>query len=99
MKRMSLTIGSWLAGVLACLLLSLPAAAQTSTTGLVQGTVTDPQGGVVAEAEVKLLDPATNRSRVEKTDSVGLYTFANVSPGAYTITVARTGFRTANVAD
>lgn len=84
---------------LACLLLSLPAAAQTSTTGLVQGTVTDPQGAVVADAEVKLLDLSTNRSRVEKSDNAGLYTFVNVTPGTYIVTVVRTGFRSARVED
>jgi hypothetical protein len=83
--------------VLACLLLSLPAAAQTSTTGAVQGTVTDPQGAVVAGAEVKLLDQATNRSQIERTNDDGLYIFANVLPGIYNVTVARTGFRTAQV--
>jgi hypothetical protein len=76
------------------LLFSLPIAAQTSTTGLVQGTVTDPQGATVADAEVKLLDRATNYSRIEKSNDDGLYTFANVPPGIYTLTVARAGFRT-----
>src|SRR5262245_55918969 len=83
---------------LACLLLSLPATAQTSTTGAVQGTVTDPQGAVVAGAEVKLLDQATNRSQIERTNDGGLYTFANVPPGSYAVTVAKSGFRTAQVA-
>ena len=84
---------------LACLLLSLPAAAQTSTTGVVQGTVTDPQGAVVSTAEVKLLDPTTNRSQVERTSNDGLYVFVNVPPGIYTVTVAKTGFRTNRVED
>src|SRR2546428_1489643 len=82
---------------LACLLLCLPAAAQTSTTGVVQGTVTDPQGAVVSTAEVKLLDPTTNRSQVERTSNDGLYAFVNVPPGIYTVTVAKTGFRTNRV--
>lgn len=99
MKRISLTICIWLAGMLACLLLSAPAAAQTSTTGALQGTVTDPQGAVIAGAEVKLLDQATNRAQIEKTNGDGLYIFANVPPGVYTITitVAKSGFRTAQV--
>jgi Carboxypeptidase regulatory-like domain len=99
MKRISLTVCVWLASMLACLLLSLSAAAQTSTTGAVQGTVADPQGAVVAGAEVKLLDPATNRSQIEKTSDAGLYVFVNVPPGSYTVTVARSGFRTARVAE
>lgn len=83
----------------ACLLLSLPAAAQTSTTGALQGMVADPQGAVVAGAEVKLLDQATNRSQIERTNDGGLYIFANVPPGIYTITVAKSGFRTARVTE
>jgi hypothetical protein len=82
---------------LACLLLRLPAAAQTSTTGVVQGTVTDPQGAVVAGAQVKLVDPATNRSQTETANDLGLYIFVNVPPGIYTVTVSKTGFRTAQV--
>jgi Carboxypeptidase regulatory-like domain len=74
-------------------------AAQTSTTGFVQGTVTDPQGAVVAGAEVKLLDQATNRSQTEKTNAEGLYTFVNVLPGTYTVTVTTTGFRTAELGE
>src|SRR4030095_9581936 len=74
-------------------------AAQTSTTGFVQGTVTDPQGAVVAGAEVKLLDQATNRSQTEKTNPEGLYTFVNVLPGTYTVTVTTTGFRTAELGE
>src|SRR6266498_290243 len=84
---------------LACLFLSFSAVAQTSTTGVVQGTVTDPQGAVVAGAEAKLLDRATNQSRTETTNDAGLYTFVNVPPGIYTVTVVRTGFRTDRVAE
>ena len=83
--------------ILACLLMSLPLAAQTSTTGVVQGTVSDPQGAIVAGAEVKLIDRATNRALEDSTNGSGQYTFANVLPGTYTVTVARSGFRTAQV--
>lgn len=84
---------------LACLILTLSGLAQTATTGIVQGSVTDPQGAVVAGAEVMLLDKATNRSRVEITNESGLYTFANVPPGNYSVTVTKTGFRKSLVAD
>ena len=79
------------------LTLSLPAAAQTSTTGAVRGTVSDPGGAVIAGAEVRLLDRATNQSRTETTNDDGLYTFVNLPPGIYTITVGKTGFRNAEV--
>ncbi len=74
-----------------------PAAAQTATTGLVQGTVTDAQGAVIIGAEVKLLDLATNQSRTQSTNELGQYVFVNVLPGGYSITVTSQGFRTATV--
>lgn len=82
-----------------CLALSVCAAAQTATTGLVQGTVTDPQGAVLPGVEVKLVDRTTNQSRVEVTNDEGLYTFVNVPPGSYSITITKQGFRTSQVAD
>ncbi len=82
---------------LVCLFLSLTAEAQTSTTGVVQGTVTDPQGAAVPGAEVKLLDQATNQSRTETTNEGGLYVFTNVLPGIYSVTISKTGFRTSQV--
>lgn len=69
----------------ACLLLSLPAAAQTSTTGALQGTVADPQGAMVAGAEVKLLDRATNRSQIERTnDRLNTTGFRGAAPTSLT---------------
>lgn len=82
---------------LVCLLLSLPVAAQTSTTGVVQGIVTDPNGAVVAGAELKLVDVSTNRTLNETSNDGGEYIFLNVAPGIYTVTVNRTGFRGAQV--
>ncbi|HEX6733132.1 MAG TPA: carboxypeptidase-like regulatory domain-containing protein, partial [Pyrinomonadaceae bacterium] len=91
------TAWSILGITLVSLFFSLPVVAQTSTTGAVQGTVSDPGGSVVADAEVKLLDPATNRSRTESTNNEGHYNFVNVEPGTYILTVTRSGFRGAQV--
>src|SRR4029077_10526457 len=44
----------------------------------------------VVNAEVKLVDPTTNSSLTTKTNEVGRYTFANVSPAPYDLTVAAT---------
>lgn len=80
------------------LLVGIPSAdAQTAATGLVQGTVTDAQGAVILGAEVKLQDLATNQVRSLTTNEEGLYVFANVAPGTYTLTVSAQGFRTATV--
>jgi hypothetical protein len=74
-----------------------PAAAQTAATSVVQGAVTDPQGAVIIGAEVRLLDTATNQVRTQATNDLGHFTFANILPGVYSITVSMEGFRTALV--
>jgi hypothetical protein len=70
---------------------------QTSNTGTVAGTVTDPSGAAVVDATVTLADPATNTTRTAPTNDTGRYLFANVPPATYNLTVTKTGFRTAKV--
>ena len=66
--------------------LSMPLYAQTTVTG----TVVDASGGVVPGATVDLTD---SRARMSTTSGGrGDYTFANVAPGAYEITVSLVGF-------
>ena len=45
------------------LLSAVPAWAQTSSTALVLGTVTDPAGAVVPDAKVELTNTATNEKK------------------------------------
>jgi len=73
------------------LLLTSCALAQTSTTSL-QGTVTDPSGGAVANAAVDLVSPETKVQRTAATGSQGEYRFQFLPPGIYTLTVTATGF-------
>jgi len=68
---------------------------QTATTGTIVGIVTDPTGAVVPGAEVNLKNLATNLSHTTKTTEAGQFTFPNVPPGQYQITVRASGFRTA----
>jgi hypothetical protein len=60
----------------------------------VTGTVTDPTGAVVPTADVALLNPATNTSYRTQTNAVGGFTFANLPPGDYKVTITVPGFRT-----
>lgn len=76
------------------LLRSASAGAQTATTGIVLGTVTDPGGGVVPDAKVELTNTATNEIRTAQTNSVGQYVFPNIAPGDYTLKLTKQGFRT-----
>lgn len=71
--------------------LSTVAPGQTSR-GTVAGTVTDPNGAVVAGAEVTLTSAATKLSRTTTTNSEGLYRFEAVDPGTYSVGVKATGF-------
>jgi hypothetical protein len=71
--------------------------AQTASTGAVVGTVNDPGGAVVPDATVALQNRATNSQVTQQTNAAGQYTFPNVEPGDYRITVKKAGFRTASV--
>ena len=73
--------------------------AQTVTTGTVLGTVTDATGAAVEGATVTLQNKATNGQATQTTNAAGQYTFVNVVPGAYTVTVKKDGFRSAKVED
>ena len=86
-----------LATGLLVLLCVAPVLAQTATTGLVLGKVTDPSGALVVGAEVTLTDTATTRARTQRTNDAGQFTFASVMPGLYTLKVTATGFRAAEL--
>src|SRR5579863_5223717 len=79
---------------LVCLCISLPAWPQSTSTGTLAGTVTDPTGAVVSGATVTLTDSATNTARNTTTNASGRYIYVDVNPGVYTITVSKAGFST-----
>ncbi len=63
--------------------------------GRISVTVFDPQKAVVPGADLELLDLATNHTRTAVTQSAGTYTFVNLNPGNYRLTVSRQGFQKA----
>ena len=67
------------------------ASAQTSTTGSVEGTVTDANGAVVPNASVVLSGPGLVRPQTATADANGNYRFLQVPPGRYTLRVEATG--------
>src|SRR5580704_192121 len=86
--------------ILCAVLLSITcAAAQSSTTGKVVGTVTDASGAIVPKAEVQLVNTDTNAAASSITDDSGGYVFPSVQPGPYKITVKMTGFRTETISN
>ena len=74
-----------------------PALAQSTSTGTVTGQVMDAQGAVVPGADVALTDLATGATQKITTNETGRYTFVNIPPGMYDVTVSKTGFRVAKV--
>jgi len=67
------------------------ALAQTSR-GTISGTVVDPTGAMVTGATVKLDQVGTGLTRNTVTTNAGLFSFADLPPGTYTVTVSQTGF-------
>src|SRR6185436_13847132 len=63
-----------------------------SFQGGVRGAIRDAQG-VIPGASVTLTNEATKVARDTTTNDVGEYTFPNVVPGTYTVTVAMTGYK------
>src|ERR1041385_4605205 len=92
MKRFSILLGLVVCAGLILFLDAKPAFAQ-GETGSVTGTVSDPQGGTVAGADVTMIDIATKTPRTTSTNDSGRYHFASVPAGLYDITVSRTGFK------
>ena len=77
------------------LILASVALAQTQiTSGVIQGTILDEQGGVVPGANLEVRNTDTNFSRTLSTDGDGRFVFLQLPPGHYTLTVSKQGFAT-----
>jgi hypothetical protein len=63
-----------------------------SAQGSIQGTVTDKTGAVVPGVNLVATNTATNTRFTATTNSTGLYVFAVLPVGNYTITASREGF-------
>src|SRR5215469_15920095 len=98
--RIAVCYGFFLPLIALALLLGLqvtPAWAQTASTGTVSGVVADQQGAVVVGAAVTLTNKDNGVTQKTATKEDGHYVFANVAPGTYDLSVAKTGFKTAKV--
>jgi hypothetical protein len=62
-------------------------------TATIVGTVTDPTGAAVADAQVLLVNVATQFSRSVQTSSTGQYVAPSIPTGSYQITVTKQGFQ------
>lgn len=73
------------------------AAAQT-TTGLIAGTVSDDQAGVLPGVTVTARNIESGFTRTAVTEGDGQYRLAGLSPGRYEVKAELSGFQTAEVA-
>ncbi len=79
--------------VFAMLLLSSAAFAQSqATTGLIQGTVTDPNGAVVSGATVVVKNTETGFERTVTSNSDGFFSAPLLPLGKYRVTTSAQGF-------
>ena len=70
-----------------------PATAQgLGGAGTVQGIVTDPTGGPMQAVEVTLRNPVSGLTRTATTDATGKFTFTNLPPNSYHLTIDVQGF-------
>ena len=75
------------------LLAGSPAVAQLDT-GSISGTITDPSGSVVANAQITATEIATGTNYMTVSTKTGYYVFPSVHTGAYQLTIASSGFKT-----
>src|ERR1041384_4431831 len=92
MKRFSILLGLVVCAGLILFLDAKPAFGQ-GESGSVTGTVSDPQGGTVAGADVTMTDIATKTPRTTTTNDSGRYHFASIPAGNYDITITKSGFK------
>lgn len=65
-----------------------------AVNGSVVGSITDNSGAVVPSANVTITDVNTSVSHQAQTDGSGYYSFPDVAPGTYKVTVEKEGFAT-----
>ena len=65
-----------------------------TTTATLSGTVTDSSGSVVAGATATLSSTENGVTQTDSTNSEGYYSFSQLPPGTYKLTVQWTGFKT-----
>jgi len=82
---------------LSLLILFASSAFAQTHRGTVRGTITDPNGAVVAGATVKTLNKDTNESRSTVTNDEGIYTISSLAPGTYEVTIEAAGFKSLSI--
>ena len=72
------------------------ASAQIAGAGNIQGTVTDPSGAVLPNAQVTVTNTATGVKHQSASSSGGVFSFPNLPIGSYNLAIKAPGFKTYN---
>jgi hypothetical protein len=80
--------------LLAFSLSSLDIVSSQSQTGIIDGTVKDPNGAALVGAKVTVRNEATGETRDTVTDNQGRFKVEGLGPGSYKITINQGGFKT-----
>jgi hypothetical protein len=62
-------------------------------TGQISGTISDPSGAAVADADVQVTNSETGQTRSAKSDNQGSFVFAQLLPGKFMLTITAPGFK------
>ncbi|WP_246153654.1 TonB-dependent receptor [Terriglobus albidus] len=73
-------------------------AAQAVDSQQITGTVTDPSGAAIPQADITVTNEATGVSRAVKSNEDGNYVVLNVPVGKYTLTTSVSGFKKSVIA-
>jgi len=93
-RRISVSVLRTLFGVLVSFLFLFAASAlaQELGTGVISGTVSDPQNAVVSNVKVTAVQKSTGLERTTTTNASGLFAISELAPGAYEVRVVAPGF-------
>lgn len=72
--------------------MSVVAMAQSTTSGAIGGSVTNPNKEVVSGAAVTVVNAETNKEDSATTDDQGQFRVVNLQPGIYNVTINAAGF-------
>jgi hypothetical protein len=71
--------------------------AQSNISGDITGTVTDPSGAAVSNAQITVTSESNGQIKTTVTNGTGDFRVPLLSPGAYKISVTATGFQAATL--
>ena len=78
---------------LVCVFFPMRSAISQVASGSVSGELLDPSSSAIPDVQIKLTEVRTNQEYSAKANESGFYTFVNLMPGSYSLTVEAPGFK------